>query len=300
MIDLQSRGRDPSNASRVLLHLGKLANKLLTASSLSDDLSEFRDRLVAKKRKPGTIVRTIRAFKAALNLTADNDERITRRPWKAALKALGGEEAGARNVILDDSDQRTLTGAAYRYGNEFGLLTDVLRETGARPSQVVRLMAEDLQADFIDPRTGKRQPRLMMPMSRKGAGKKTVTHRPVPITEELAKRLKGRSGLLLRQPDGKSWAEVNLARHFERAMKGVKFNNPSKVTMYALRHTSIVRQLLANVPVRVVAALHDTSVAMIERNYSKYIADHADDLARATLPKPTEIVSLDDRRASGT
>jgi hypothetical protein len=36
---------------------------------------------------------------------------------------------------------------------------------------------------------------------------------------------------------------------------------------------------------------------MIERNYSKYIADHADELARATLPQPTEIVSLDERRA---
>jgi hypothetical protein len=48
--------------------------------------------------------------------------------------------------------------------------------------------------------------------------------------------------------------------------------------------------------VRVVAALHDTSVLMIERNYSKYIADHADELARATLPDPPEILSLDGRR----
>jgi hypothetical protein len=65
------------------------------------------------------------------------------------------------------------------------------------------------------------------------------------------------------------------------------------VTIYALRHTSIVRQLLANVPVRVVAALHDTSIVMIERNYSEYIADHSDDLARPTLLETsTEIVPL--------
>ncbi len=32
-----------------------------------------------------------------------------------------------------------------------------------------------------------------------------------------------------------------------------------------------------------VAALHDTSVQMIEQNYSEHIADHADDLARPTL-----------------
>jgi len=44
------------------------------------------------------------------------------------------------------------------------------------------------------------------------------------------------------------------------------------------------------VPVRVVAALHDTSVAMIEKNYSRYIADHADELARATLPETSAAV----------
>ena len=40
--------------------------------------------------------------------------------------------------------------------------------------------------------------------------------------------------------------------------------------MYALkRHSSIVRQLLLNVPIRVIATTHDTSVAMIEKHYSR-------------------------------
>jgi integrase len=233
-------------------------------------------------------------------MAAENDERITRRPWKAALKAIGSEEGGVRNVILDDADRRTFRGAAYRDSDETGLLIDVLDETGARPSQVVRLTAEDVQADFIDRRTRKRQPRLMMPVSRKGAGKKQARSIPVPITTELADRLKGRSsGVLLKRADGRPWAEIDLASYFKGVLKGAKFNNPSKVTMYALRHTSIVRQLLANVPVRVVAALHDTSVVMIERNYSIFIADHADELARAALPRPSELVSLGARRASG-
>ena len=38
-----------------------------------------------------------------------------------------------------------------------------------------------------------------------------------------------------------------------------------EVTMYALRHSSIVRMLLRNVPIRLVATLHNTSVAMIEK-----------------------------------
>jgi integrase len=301
MTVLQTRGRDLRNASRVLFHLKgtRLANRLLTASSLADDLGEFRDRLAAKGLKSATINRINCGLKAALNLTAENDERIARRPWKTALKAIGGDEAGARNVILDEADCRALRGAAHRDSAEFGLLIDVLYETGARPSQVVRLTAEDVQADFTDQRTGKRQPRLMMPVSFKGNGKKARRFIPVPITATLAARLKGRSGTLLKRADGTPWDGHNLPSYFADAMEGVTFNNPAKVTMYALRHTSIVRQLLAGVPTRVVAALHDTSVMMIERNYSRFIGDHVDDIVRATLPKPAEVVPLGDRRATG-
>lgn len=55
------------------------------------------------------------------------------------------------------------------------------------------------------------------------------------------------------------------------------------MTIYALRHSSITRQLIANVPIRIVAALHDTSVAHIEATYSACIADHSDALSRRTL-----------------
>ena len=53
--------------------------------------------------------------------------------------------------------------------------------------------------------------------------------------------------------------------------------------MYALRHSNIVRQILAGVPIRVVAVNHDTSIAMLERTYSRHIGDHADALARGAL-----------------
>jgi integrase len=300
--DLESRGRDPSNAARVLHHLtAKLAGKVVTASSLSEDLREFRERLLTSGLAPATIDRTTDALKAALNLAADNDERIIRRPWKTALKAIGASEAGVRNVVLSDADRRTLRGAAYAHDGDFGLLIDVLDETGARPSQVARLTAEDVQADFYDARTGKRQPRLLVPVSHKGRGKKARAHTPVPITPALADRLKSREpGVLLKRADGVPWGEINLAHYFDRAMEGVTFDNPSRVTMYSLRHTSIVRQLLNNVPVRVVAALHDTSVVMIERNYSRFIGDHVDEMVRATLPQPVEVVPLDDRRLAAS
>jgi hypothetical protein len=43
--------------------------------------------------------------------------------------------------------------------------------------------------------------------------------------------------------------------------------NPDEVTIYALRHSSIVRQIKANVPIRIIAVSHDTSVRMIEQHY---------------------------------
>jgi len=208
---------------------------------------------------------------------------------------------------------RTVIGAAYRDSNEFGEFVELAAVTGARSSQLARLQGENVQADFIsiDPQTKKkkRQPRVMMPVSRKGRGEKKITHRPLPIPEALAERLKGRIGILLKRPDGESWVKTNLSSYFERFIKGVKLSQP-KVTIYALRHTSIVRQLLAGVPIRVVAALHDTSVQMIEQNYSEYIADHADDLARPTLletmviapPAAADnvVVPLRKRRPKGT
>ena len=48
----------------------------------------------------------------------------------------------------------------------------------------------------------------------------------------------------------------------------------TEITSYSLRHTAITRMLLANVPIRLVARLHDTSVPMIEATYSASISSH--------------------------
>jgi len=41
--------------------------------------------------------------------------------------------------------------------------------------------------------------------------------------------------------------------------------------------------LLQNIPIRLVASLHNTSVAMIERNYSRFITEYSDDISRKAL-----------------
>jgi integrase len=207
------------------------------------------------------------------------DARITnQRAWKTGLAALPDAHQ-ARNVILDEATIRRIVTEAYRISAEFGMLIETATVTGARLSQLARLEVQDM-------RTDRAAPRLMMPASRKGRGKKAMQRRPVPITAGLMAKLKvhaaGRSAtaLLLPNPNGDTWRTV--WSFFARAAKAAG-QDPATVTMYALRHSSIVRQLLAGVPIRVVAVNHDTSVMMLERTYSQHIGDHSDALARAGL-----------------
>jgi integrase len=244
------------------------------------ELRSWRDGL-ADELAPATVNRTATALKAALNLMADNDERITSRcSWETGLASIHDAEE-SRNVILKEPAIRTIVAKANEKSAEFELLVETLTVTGARVSQLARLEVQDLQ-------DGRGDPRLMMPSSRKGRGQKKISRRPVPIPASLAARLRaaawGRAPTapLLTKPSGEPWKKSDHSRLFARTARAADLD-PDEVTIYALRHSNIVRQQLANVPVRVVAANHDTSIAMIERNYARYISDHADALARVAL-----------------
>jgi integrase len=120
----------------------------------------------------------------------------------------------------------------------------------------------------------------MMPTSRKGKNRK-IEYRPLPISPRLAKVLRQQAkGRAAHAPlFDKMW---NLATRFRPVAKRLGLG--AEITPYSMRHSSIARQLLKGVPTRVVAAHHDTSVAMIEKNYSRYIiGDPSDALTRATL-----------------
>ena len=96
--------------------------------------------------------------------------------------------------------------------------------------------------------------------------------------------VKGRTGdaPLLLQNDGSPWDNNPGQNYHRRADKVVTaIGLDAEVTMNCLRRSSIVRMLLRNVPIRLVASLHNTSVAMIEKHYSRYITEHSvDDITR--------------------
>jgi integrase len=280
--DLRVRRGDVYNAQRVRIHLPDvLASKTVSLVAAPREFRHWRDGLLKKGLAPSTVNRTCAAFQAALELAAAQDPRITNQSaWRTGLAALPDAEQ-SRNVILPDDAVLAIISAAYAVSREFGLLVEVAAVTGARISQLARLEVGDLQSDRSDAR-------LMMPSARKGRGRKRIERRPVPIPINLAMVLKqagaGRpsEAPLLTKPNGEFWRHSDHRHPFERAVTRAGLN-PAEVTIYALRHSSIVRQLLASTPIRVVATLHDTSVVMIERTYSKFISDHADALSRRAL-----------------
>ena len=277
--DLAVRGAGAMNATRVRKHLppSLLAKpvSLLTMRELWHWRNEF-----AKRRRASSVNRTCRAFKAALNFAAARDDRITNKAaWIVGLAALGEDDDTESNLILTDDQLRAVVVAAYATGPEFGLFVEVHAVTGQRTSQLALLDAGDVQNGGAA--------RLMVPSSLKGRNRKTRTRKPVPIPPSLAKKLHaaaaGRAAgepLLLRA-DGTRWRGVQHYRAFGQAAKAAGL--PDGATIYALRHTAITRALLAGVPVRLAASWFDTSVAMIEKTYSKYITDHGDVLMRRGL-----------------
>src|SRR6516162_5859996 len=160
--DLAARGGDPYNATRAKLHVpASLASKPVVLLR-SAEVRDWRDGLIEKGLARATVNRVRTCVRAALTLAAKRDKRITNRHvWEENLEALPNATM-ARNVVLADDAVGRLITAAYGHDRQLGLLCDVVSTTGARPSQVVRLLVADL--DLAD----RSAPRLMVPRSGKG------------------------------------------------------------------------------------------------------------------------------------
>jgi integrase len=282
---------------------------MLAAALTANVLAGWVRRLSGRVKAPE---RTIHDFKAALN--AGTKRYAAQLPpnmrdiIRDGLASVRSAPSGAREAqVLPDADVRRIISATWEVDAEGGWRGDlgrivlVLAATGARFSQIVRMTVADVQAA---------QNRLMVPTSRKGRGVKTLSHIGVRVGDDvlaaLAEAIAGRAGhepLFLRP----QWRKAAVGR-WEKGERG-PWRSTDELTRvwpaivaraglapgtvpYALRHSSVVRGLKAGLPVRLVAALHDTSSAMIEQHYSAYIIDAMDELAaRAVVPLTTPPVT---------
>jgi integrase len=285
--DLIARNANPYNADHPRIHLTSTLLAKPVALLTSTELKSWRDGLIGTM-VPSTINRLCRCVCAALTQAATHDRRILNRDaWEIGLAGLPDAQE-VRNVILPDDKVHEFVASAYALDHQFGLLVDTLAITGARPSQAARLRVEDLHDHPV-------RPKVMMSKSAKGGGRnrsmKKTERYSMPITPSLSRKLKAAAtgrpadAPLLLQSDGSGWGRnpgLNYHRQVDRVVIAIGLD-PAEVTVYALRHSSIVRALLKNVPIRLVASLHNTSVPMIEKHYSKYITEHGDDISRLAL-----------------
>lgn len=286
--------------------------KYVTSAAIADktlheiterDLKRWHDSL-PERLAAATVRRLANDFKAALNFALGANRHRLPATFEIAVKAgLKSKEARAtvaRKQILPDPDVRRLIAAAWEidtlegWDGDLARLILVLAATGARFSQLIRLTVSNVQLD---------KARLMVPVSHKGRGEKAQSEHAVRIGSDVIDALrpaitgrKGHETLLLRwrskQVAGIKWERDRRgpwqsASEFARSWRKIvaRAGLAGDTVPYALRHSSIVRGLRAGLPVRLVAALHDTSSVMIERHYAAFVIDAMDELAgRAVIP----------------
>jgi integrase len=299
-------GRTITSDAQYKLDAHVLSDKRLAAIALQDlaeaDLIAWQQRLIAQT--PASRQRIANDFKAALNAAYACNRRTLPSDLptiiRFGLQIEAGEVTIARareNQILPDETVRAIVNEAFEEDEDFGRLVMLLAATGARFAQLRRMRVEDVQLAHN---------RLLVPQSFKGKRKQfqyirvavgadvIAELRPIvdgrPLSEPLLERW------LLKQVGPANWVRdvrgawktpSEMTRLWVRMIARLKL--PAATIPYALRHSSIVRGLRSNLPIRLVAALHDTSVTMIERHYSRWITEGLEEMvARAVVPLRAE------------
>lgn len=296
----------PAMGRRKEAAASRLADIPLHALSEGDLLS-WRDELPAD-HKDTTKKRLIHDLKAALNEAfASNRSRLPaslEATIRFGLRTMSDDNATEAEVarekqVLPDHMISNIIAAAKRVDAEGDWDGDLLRmivvlaATGARPVQAMNLRVRDVQPDKL---------RLMMPDSHKG--RKTKGARtPVPIDasdlELLRPAMAGRdedAPLLERWRSRRIEGGISWEKRASRGawQSASELSRPWRlireqadladhIDVYALRHSSIVRRVRMNIPIHLVADMHDTSVKMIEDHYGRHIADALDELAARSV-----------------
>jgi integrase len=263
----------------------------------AQNILDWRDRLPAEL-EPSSKNRILNDLRAALNAAAAKFRRQLPAHILAEIKVGTKAESitsSPRRQLLTDEQVRAVVNAAFEVDltGDFGHLVLLAAATGARFSQLANLVVGDFQLENA---------RLMMPSSRKGKNRQPGARFAVPVGLDVMGRMlpviEGRNEndpLLMRwsyrQTGGpgnwkkdkrRAWARASEIDELWAKVVAV-VGLPTNTIMYALRHSSIVGRLKKNLPVRLVAALHDTSVEMIEKHYAAFIIDMTEEMARQTL-----------------
>lgn len=275
--DLAARGGLKGNVSAIRGHLSPAMLSRVVMLLGETELRDWRNGLITKGLKLSSANRYGKSLAAALALAAKRDKRITNSSaWKNGLrplKAKGGNNPPRDNYYLPDAAVLAIVRECHVEDADFGALIEVLAGTGVREGQVRKLWPDDLRDGDTE------RPRLMMWCSAKGRDR-DPEQRSLPITPKLAQMLRVRA-----MARGSNWPLFdriwNVSARFRVVLERLGLD--LSLSPYVLRHSSIIRQIRSNVPLRIIAFNHDTSVGEIEKTYARYLGNASDDLTRKGL-----------------
>lgn len=267
--------------------------RLALAKLRATDIEAWRARL-PKQLAATTENRILNDLRAALNAACERHRRtlppLLRDEIRVGTRARSAA-SNARKQILADADVRAIVDAAFTVDpdGDFGRLVMLAAATGARFCQLAAMRVEHVQDELG---------RVLVPTASKGRAARPKPPIAVPLAPDILDRLApaferrpAKESLLerwaYRRTGPFQWAKERrrpwrAAYEIEKLWRAAltRAGAPERIVMYALRHSSIVRGLRAGLPIRLVAASHDTSVEMIEAHYSAFIVDATEDLAR--------------------
>lgn len=251
----------------------------LLASSVTE--AHVERWLRAKRQRPwGQSSRrgAITALKRVLNWAVK-----THRLHENPIRHLQRPAAVRREKILTPAERAAIL-AFYSEGDPFRDFLIAMQESGARPGEIIRLTAAD-----IDLAAG------TATLAEHKTGGKTGRSRVIYLTPTLAGRLKEKmaerpSGPLFLNADGNPWTLQAINCRFRRKRQRKTDPIARDITAYVYRGTWTTEALVNEVPIATVAELlGHTSTQMVSRHYSK-LAEKKDYLRRAAMQavKPSD------------
>lgn len=187
-----------------------------------------------------------------------------------AASSRGTDALVGQNAEEIETNHRRILDAALPAYRPF---IQALKDTGARPGELVAATAADFDADlggFIFKKEGSRQKERFSHKTA-GKGKDRVIFLTGPTLEEVKRLLAVYpEGPLFRRPNGGVMRKPHYVSLFTRIQKRLGWD---EVTCYSYRHTFATEMLKAGMDVDTLAHLLGNSPNVIRQHYSHLLAD---------------------------
>ena len=218
------------------------------------------DKSKTRPRAPSSLNRDMAALRAALNSSYDHGDVTNDTAWRVALRAVENAN-GRRDSYLDRTQRVNLIESSDPY---LGAFLRGLSLIPLRPGALAALKVENMNCKLgvlsVGKDKGGRDRKIKLPSD-------TSTFYISLCRDKLP------TASLFTRSDGKAWDKDSWKRPIKTAAEAAGLTEA--ITAYTIRHSVITDLVTNGLDLLTVAQISGTSVAMIEKHYGHYRADHA-------------------------